>query len=62
MTSVDLEWDRCLAYLASGLATDALEVVEHALVAPFAGTVAELAVREGQQVAERALLARIDPD
>ncbi len=36
--------------------------MEHALVAPFAGTVAELAVREGQQVAERTLLARIDPD
>lgn len=33
LTSVDLVYDRCLAYLAAGLATDALEVVEHALVA-----------------------------
>lgn len=33
MTSVDLVYDRCLAYLAAGLATDALDVVEQALVA-----------------------------
>ncbi|PKH44173.1 CHAT domain-containing protein [Nocardioides alpinus] len=33
LTSVDLVYDRCLAYLAAGLATDALEVVEQALVA-----------------------------
>ncbi|RYB95440.1 CHAT domain-containing protein [Nocardioides oleivorans] len=32
MTSTDLVYDRCLAYLAAGLATDALEVVERALV------------------------------
>jgi tetratricopeptide (TPR) repeat protein len=33
MTSVDLVYDRCLGYLAAGLASDALEVVEQALVA-----------------------------
>ena len=32
LTNVDLVYDRCLAYLAAGLATDALEVVERALV------------------------------
>lgn len=32
LTSVDLVYDRCLAYLAAGLATDALQVVEQALV------------------------------
>ncbi len=35
--------------------------MEHALTAPFAGTVAELAAREGQQVQVEALLARIEP-
>jgi 3-methylcrotonyl-CoA carboxylase alpha subunit len=35
--------------------------MEHALVAPFAGTVAELAVPEGAQVQVEALLARIEP-
>jgi len=33
--------------------------MEHALTAPFAGTVAELAAREGQQVQVEALLARV---
>lgn len=33
LTSVDLVYDRCLAYLAAGLATDALAVVERALAA-----------------------------
>ena len=33
ITSVDLVWDQCTAYLAAGLATDALDVVERALVA-----------------------------
>ncbi|HSU03717.1 MAG TPA: CHAT domain-containing protein [Nocardioides sp.] len=33
LTSVDLVYDQCLAYLAAGLANDALEVVEQALVA-----------------------------
>ncbi len=33
LTSVDLVHDRCLSYLAAGLASDALEVVEHALAA-----------------------------
>ncbi|MFC7361591.1 CHAT domain-containing protein [Nocardioides astragali] len=56
VTSVDLEWDRCLAFLAAGLATDALEVVEHALVArPLLGreeadllvAVAEAAIAAG---------------
>ncbi len=32
LTSTDLVYDRCLAYLAAGLASDALEVVERALV------------------------------
>ena len=32
MTSVDLVYDQCSAYLAGGLAADALDVVEHALV------------------------------
>lgn len=31
MTSVDLVYDRCLAYLAAGLASDGLEVVEEAI-------------------------------
>ncbi len=35
--------------------------MEHALVAPFAGVVAELAVREGAQVQVEAVLARIEP-
>jgi 3-methylcrotonyl-CoA carboxylase alpha subunit len=33
--------------------------MEHALTAPFAGSVAELAAREGQQVQVEALLARV---
>jgi len=33
--------------------------MEHALTAPFAGTVADLAAREGQQVQVEALLARV---
>ena len=33
--------------------------MEHALVAPFDGTVAELAVAVGDQVAENVTLARI---
>lgn len=33
ITSVDLVYDQCSAYLAGGLATDALDVVERALVA-----------------------------
>ena len=33
--------------------------MEHAFTAPFAGTVAELAAREGQQVQVEALLARV---
>jgi len=36
--------------------------MEHALVAPFDGTVAELAAREGQQVQVEALLARVERD
>ncbi len=36
--------------------------MEHALTAPFAGTVAELAAREGQQVQVEALLARVVKD
>ena len=35
--------------------------MEHGLVAPFDGTVAELAARPGQQVAVDALLARVEP-
>jgi 3-methylcrotonyl-CoA carboxylase alpha subunit len=34
--------------------------MEHALTAPFAGTVAELAAKEGQQVQVEALLARVE--
>ena len=34
--------------------------MEHALTAPFAGTVAELAAREGQQVQVEAMLARVE--
>jgi 3-methylcrotonyl-CoA carboxylase alpha subunit len=53
--------------VAEGQAVDAgqrlmvLEAMkmEHALTAPFAGTVAELAAREGQQVQVEALLARV---
>jgi 3-methylcrotonyl-CoA carboxylase alpha subunit len=38
--------------------------MEHALTAPFAGTLAELAAHEGQQVQVEALLARVvkNPD
>ena len=35
--------------------------MEHALVAPFDGTVAELTVTAGAQVQVDALLARIEP-
>jgi 3-methylcrotonyl-CoA carboxylase alpha subunit len=35
--------------------------MEHALVAPFDGIVAELAAREGAQVSEGAVLARVVP-
>jgi 3-methylcrotonyl-CoA carboxylase alpha subunit len=35
--------------------------MEHGLVAPFDGTVAEVAVEAGAQVGEGALLARIEP-
>jgi 3-methylcrotonyl-CoA carboxylase alpha subunit len=34
--------------------------MEHALTAPFDGTVAELAVGEGQQVQVEALLAKVE--
>ena len=34
--------------------------MEHALTAPFDGTVAELAVSEGQQVQVEALLAKVE--
>jgi 3-methylcrotonyl-CoA carboxylase alpha subunit len=34
--------------------------MEHALTAPFDGTVAELTVSEGQQVQVEALLARVE--
>ena len=34
--------------------------MEHALTAPFAGTVAELAAQEGQQVQVEALMARVE--
>ena len=34
--------------------------MEHALTAPFAGTVTELAAREGQQVQVETLLARVE--
>jgi 3-methylcrotonyl-CoA carboxylase alpha subunit len=34
--------------------------MEHALTAPFAGTVAELSAKEGQQVQVEALLARVE--
>jgi 3-methylcrotonyl-CoA carboxylase alpha subunit len=34
--------------------------MEHTLTAPFDGTVAEIAVKVGEQVPESALLARID--
>jgi 3-methylcrotonyl-CoA carboxylase alpha subunit len=33
---------------------------EHALTAPFAGTVAELSAKEGQHVLVEALLARVE--
>ena len=36
--------------------------IEHALIAPFDGTVAELAVSEGDQVAENVTLARVVGD
>jgi 3-methylcrotonyl-CoA carboxylase alpha subunit len=36
--------------------------MEHALTAPFAGTVAELTAHEGQQVQVEALLARVEKD
>jgi 3-methylcrotonyl-CoA carboxylase alpha subunit len=34
--------------------------MEHSLVAPFDGVVAELAAKEGAQVSEGALLARVE--
>ena len=36
--------------------------MEHALTAPFDGTVTELAATPGAQVADGALLARVEPD
>jgi 3-methylcrotonyl-CoA carboxylase alpha subunit len=36
--------------------------MEHALLAPFDGTVAELAAEAGQQVQVDAVLARIEPE
>jgi 3-methylcrotonyl-CoA carboxylase alpha subunit len=36
--------------------------MEHALVAPFAGTVAELSAAPGQQVSEGTLLVRVEPE
>ena len=36
--------------------------MEHSLVAPFAGTVADLVADEGSQVSEGMVLARIDPE
>jgi 3-methylcrotonyl-CoA carboxylase alpha subunit len=35
--------------------------MEHALTAPFEGVVAELNAREGAQVSEGAVLARVEP-
>jgi 3-methylcrotonyl-CoA carboxylase alpha subunit len=35
--------------------------MEHGLVAPFDGTVAELAAEAGAQVGEGAVLARVEP-
>jgi biotin carboxyl carrier protein len=34
--------------------------MEHTLTAPFAGTVAELTVKQGDQVEVEALLARVE--
>jgi 3-methylcrotonyl-CoA carboxylase alpha subunit len=36
--------------------------MEHGLTAPFDGTVAELAVKPGVQVAEGQLLVKVEPD
>jgi biotin carboxyl carrier protein len=36
--------------------------MEHALAAPFDGTVAELNAKAGAQVSEGQLLAKIEPD
>jgi biotin carboxyl carrier protein len=36
--------------------------MEHALAAPFSGTVAVVSVQTGGQVSEGALLARLEPD
>jgi 3-methylcrotonyl-CoA carboxylase alpha subunit len=43
------------------LALEAMKM-EHALIAPFAGTVAELSVAVGNQVAENVTLVRIEAD
>jgi 3-methylcrotonyl-CoA carboxylase alpha subunit len=44
----------------AGLLDPAGQAVEHALTAPFDGTVAELTAHEGQQVQVEALLARVE--
>mgnify|MGYP006147618631 CR=1 FL=1 len=51
-----------LPLLAQGAVLLVLEAMkmEHALTAPFDGTVAELAVSEGQQVQVEALLAKVE--
>jgi biotin carboxyl carrier protein len=36
--------------------------MEHALTAPFDGTVAELAAKPGVQVSEGQLLVKVEPD
>ena len=60
VTSVEVAAGEAVARGQRLLTLEAMKM-EHGLVAPFDGTVAELAARPGQQVAVDALLARVEP-
>jgi 3-methylcrotonyl-CoA carboxylase alpha subunit len=60
VTVVNVEKGALVAKGQKLVAVEAMKM-EHGLTAPFDGVVAELATAEGQQVAEGALLLRIEP-
>ena len=60
VTSVEVAHGETVAKGQRLLTLEAMKM-EHGLVAPFDGTVAELAAKPGQQVAVDAVLARVEP-
>ena len=60
VTSVEVSAGETVAKGQRLLTLEAMKM-EHGLVAPFDGTVAELAAKPGQQVAVDAVLARVEP-